>query len=256
MNFTSDSEYSPLSERTLTVTEGFVSFPQAGTSPTGGRGGHGSRTFENRGVRPPQKFGFFSIFFLKRIFFAFFNNFKIKWPKSEDKLNFGSRWVWVPMNMTTPIKISWRRPCPQDRKNYAMWRQTARTAYHKCNFFSNRLGGPEDEKCPRYHQNPDGIGFLFKFDPFSCQHWGVRPTLGGSVQHSGGRALPKRYKVRYAPEQHLNPRPTGGGLFRAPPPLVFLRYLLNRCRYHRQTCSTLSPNIFTHCVKILKSRVS
>ena len=47
----------------------------------------------------------------------------------------------------------------------------------------------------------------------------------------------------------------GGGLFRAPP-LVFLRYLLNRCRYHRQTCSTLSPNIFTHCVKILKSRVS
>ena len=54
----------------------------------------------------------------------------------------------------------------------------------------------------------------------------------------------------------LNPRPTGGGgLFRAPP-LVFLRYLLNRCSYHRQTCSTLSPNIFTHCVKILKSRVS
>ena len=54
----------------------------------------------------------------------------------------------------------------------------------------------------------------------------------------------------------LNPRPTGGGgLFRAPP-LVFLRYLLNRCRYHRQTCSTFSPNIFTHCVKILMSMVS
>ena len=53
----------------------------------------------------------------------------------------------------------------------------------------------------------------------------------------------------------VNPRPTGGGgLFRAPP-LVFLRYLLNRCRYHRQTCSTLSPNIFTHFVKILNSRV-
>ena len=46
-----------------------------------------------------------------------------------------------------------------------------------------------------------------------------------------------------------------GGLFRAPP-LVFLRYLLNRCRYHRQTCSTLSPNIFTHRDKILKSMVS
>ena len=53
----------------------------------------------------------------------------------------------------------------------------------------------------------------------------------------------------------VNPRPTGGGgLFRAPP-LVFLRYLLNQCRYHHQTCSTLSPNNFTHFVKILKSRV-
>ena len=54
----------------------------------------------------------------------------------------------------------------------------------------------------------------------------------------------------------LTRAPLGGGLFRAPPPLVFLWYLLNRYRYHRQTCSTLSPNIFTHCVKILKFRVS
>ena len=39
-----------------------------------------------------------------------------------------------------------------------------------------------------------------------------------------------------------------GGLFRAPPPpLVFLRYLLNGCRYHRQTCSSLSPP-FLHIV--------
>ena len=53
----------------------------------------------------------------------------------------------------------------------------------------------------------------------------------------------------------LTRAPLGGGLFRAPP-LVFLRYLLNWCRYHRQTCSTLPPNIFTHCVKILKFRVS
>ena len=50
-----------------------------------------------------------------------------------------------------------------------------------------------------------------------------------------------------------NPRPTGGAI--SSPPLVFLRYLLNQCRYHHQTCSTLSPNNFTHCVKILKSRV-
>ena len=51
----------------------------------------------------------------------------------------------------------------------------------------------------------------------------------------------------------VHPRPTGGAI--SSPPLVFLRYLLNQCRYHHQTCSTLSPNIFTHCVKILKSRV-
>ena len=52
----------------------------------------------------------------------------------------------------------------------------------------------------------------------------------------------------------MNPRPTGGGAISSPP-LVFLRYILNQCRYHHQTCITLSPNIFTHCVKILKSRV-
>ena len=52
---------------------------------------------------------------------------------------------------------------------------------------------------------------------------------------------------------HVLTRAPLGGYFE--PPLVFLRYLLNRCRYHRQTCSTLSPNIFTHCVKILKFRV-
>ena len=49
------------------------------------------------------------------------------------------------------------------------------------------------------------------------------------------------------------PRPTGvcvcvgGGYFE--PPLVFLRYLLNQCRHHHKTCSTLSRNNFTHCVQ-------
>ena len=46
----------------------------------------------------------------------------------------------------------------------------------------------------------------------------------------------------------LNPCPTGGGGY-FEPPLVFLRYLLNQCKYHHQTCSTLSPSNSTHCVK-------
>ena len=54
--------------------------------------------------------------------------------------------------------------------------------------------------------------------------------------------------------QELTRAPLGGGAISSPP-LVFLRYLLNQCRYHHQTCSTLSPNYFTHCVKILKFRV-
>ena len=77
------------------------------------------------------------------------------------------------------------------------------------------------------------------------------------AQSGAGRSQPGPGGVRRGPPPlYINPRPTGGGGYFEPPPLVFLRYLLNRCRYHRQTCSTLSPNIFTHCVKILKSRVS
>ena len=63
---------------------------------------------------------------------------------------------------------------------------------------------------------------------------------------------PCRYGTCYLTRAPL----VGGGAISSPP-LIFLRYLLNQCRYHHQTCSTLSPpNIFTHCVKILKSRVS
>ena len=54
----------------------------------------------------------------------------------------------------------------------------------------------------------------------------------------------------------LTRAPLGGGAISSPPPLVFLRYLLNQCRYRHQTCSTLSPNISTHCVKIFNSRLS
>ena len=53
----------------------------------------------------------------------------------------------------------------------------------------------------------------------------------------------------------LTHAPLGSAISSPSPPLVFLRYLLNQCMYHHQTCSTLSPNNFTHCVKILKFRV-
>ena len=56
--------------------------------------------------------------------------------------------------------------------------------------FPNRSEGGEaaDENRSRYHQNPDGIGFLFKFDPFSSQHWGLSvfffylPLAAGGVK--------------------------------------------------------------------------
>ena len=51
----------------------------------------------------PQKLVCFSNFFLDTVnIFAFSNLFKIKWPKSEDKLNFEGRWVWVPMHPSPP----------------------------------------------------------------------------------------------------------------------------------------------------------
>ena len=84
---------------------------QPGASPTGeGRGGRETAAFENRWGRPPQKFGHFSLFFFlkPRINFCFSSIFKTKWPKSEEKLNFGSRWVWMPMTPTPLVKNSWR----------------------------------------------------------------------------------------------------------------------------------------------------
>ena len=37
--------------------------------------------------------------------FAFSNIFKIKWPKSEEKLNFVGGWAWVPMNPSPQTKL-------------------------------------------------------------------------------------------------------------------------------------------------------
>ena len=38
--------------------------------------------------------------------------FKIKWSKSEEKLSFGGRWVWVPMNPSPPPQIKLRGDAP------------------------------------------------------------------------------------------------------------------------------------------------
>ena len=80
----------------------------------GGTGGPGrvSRSRKISGGRPPRNDDrYFSIIFLDASEnFAFSTIFKTKWSKSEEKLKFGGRWVWVPMNPSSPNKTSWRRP--------------------------------------------------------------------------------------------------------------------------------------------------
>ena len=46
----------------------------------------------------PRNYDISVSFFLAHESFAFSNIFKIKWPKSEEKLNFGGRLALVPMN--------------------------------------------------------------------------------------------------------------------------------------------------------------
>ena len=85
------------------VIAGPIVFRLAGASPTGGggRGGRDPPLLKTAGFDSSQKFGHFSIFFLKTYkMFEFSNIFQTKWPKSEEKLNFGGRWVWVPMTLT------------------------------------------------------------------------------------------------------------------------------------------------------------
>ena len=79
---------------------------------SGGTGGRVPRSRKISGGRPPRNDDtYFSIFFLDTYDnFAFSTIFKIKWPKSEEKLNFGGRCVWVLMNPSPPNKTSWRRP--------------------------------------------------------------------------------------------------------------------------------------------------
>ena len=83
----------------------------------GGAGGRVPRSRKISGGRPPRNYArYFSIFFVDTIpYFAFSNIFEIKWSNSEEKLNFGDRWVWVPINPSPPNKTWWRRPCERVR---------------------------------------------------------------------------------------------------------------------------------------------
>ena len=73
--------------------------------PKRGGGGRVSRSRKISGGRPPRNDDILASFFLDTDEnFAFSTIFKIKWPKSEEKLNFGGRWVWVPMNLSPPKK--------------------------------------------------------------------------------------------------------------------------------------------------------
>ena len=74
------------------------------------RGRHGRRKWGDGGTSPRNYV--ISVFFFLGIhisIFPFSDIFKMKWPKSVDKLNFGGRWacVWVPMNPSPQNKTSW-----------------------------------------------------------------------------------------------------------------------------------------------------
>ena len=64
-------------------------------APTpGGTGGTRPPRSESRRGTSPRNHGFYR--FLKELtkIFRFFKIFKIKWPKSQEKSEFGGRWVW------------------------------------------------------------------------------------------------------------------------------------------------------------------
>ena len=109
---------------------GFIAFnweglwpPCQGASPKGGREGQDPVLLKTA-VDDPINLDISVHFFLKRIKNQLFNICKIKWPKSEEKLNFGGRWAWLPINPPPPpIKILWH-PFPLDPP---LW---AKAQYH------------------------------------------------------------------------------------------------------------------------------
>ena len=78
----------------------FVPHPRIlGASPTGGDGVRTSALLKTAVDNRPEIWIFQYSFSLNVYKVAFSNIFKIKWPKSEEKLNFGGSWVWEPMKL-------------------------------------------------------------------------------------------------------------------------------------------------------------
>ena len=83
---------------------------------SGGQGVAGVRTplLKIAGVDPRRNMDISVSFFLETYkILTISDPFKISWPKSEEKMNFGGRWVWMPTAYESdpPIKMSWRRRC-------------------------------------------------------------------------------------------------------------------------------------------------
>ena len=193
----------------------------------GGRVPRGRKISEGR----PSRNDDITVFFLTHENFAFSTIFKIKWPKSEEKLNFEGGWVSVPMNPSHPNKTSWRRPCII---------ATATTAARRDNSGSWMANNTYSGKTAMAGWVVDGFRKVqnHPIQKSITPRWVIN-SLRASVAYLG-----------------VLTRAPLGGLFRAPPLSFFLQYIVNQCRYHHQTWSTLSRNNFTHCGKILKSRVS
>ena len=89
--------------------------PPRGVADGGGSRGSGPPLLKTAGIGTARNLDISVYFFLKKYIFAFSNIFKTKWPKSEEKPNFGGRWVWVPMTPTPQYKIRGDAPAPCPR---------------------------------------------------------------------------------------------------------------------------------------------
>ena len=91
----------------MVIANGSVTYLHTyrGVADGGGGGvrGSGPPHFSKPRGSTPRNFDISVTFFLETISnSAFFNILKIKWLKSDEKLNIGGRWVSVPMSSTPP----------------------------------------------------------------------------------------------------------------------------------------------------------